>query len=731
MKKLILLLLSGFAGALFGQNPTWEHFYPDKNANSVAARGNDILVCANGDRGFAHFDTLGNITLYDAVNSGLPFNDVSQVAIDPAGNWWFGYSNGVSRYDGVNWTNWETTPLGINFSYSNLSAIKTAPDGRVGVCTGQGALVFDGGNWTLLTNTNSGLPSNLVRDMAFGPGGEIYFATSMGLAVLDGTTWTVFNTTTTGITGFGDCKSVALTSSGTVWVTIGSNRFARFDNGAWTALLPSNIGLTGAGVSGKVITDAQDRVWMSFSKSISVLNDTTWTHYTDSAVGCTLQPALIGFRMAVDGAGQLWTTACGGLKFDGQNWEPQNLANSALPFTTYVITQDTAGDMWFAGMGAENYRIIARKQDDNWDAFNPFELGTNDTITEIFAAHGDTRGNVWFGMITGEVLRYDGANWHLIDTIVKKYPNIADIWTIHSGPGGDVWFACLLNGSPSGSLARYQDGAWTFFEAPNIPLPANRFIKSMAFDAGGRGWFLSSDGGTLLQYDGGNWSLVDLSANGLPATAFNRRVAAAPDGALWLASDAGLARLEGNNWTTLTTANPGPPSDNITHVAFDRAGGMYIGFEPVGTSANVAVFRGGEWSLLVPTGIEPGFFNEPFDVFVDRNNRLWFNGFQEPSVFVYDPMLVETLEPEAPDGQITVFPNPVSDMLRLHLPGWTAQRAPLHITDARGRSLYRSSIEISAETATFRVPAEWPAGIYFLETADGQGRRLKGRFVKL
>lgn len=731
MKKLILLLMAGFAGALQGQNPSWQHFYPDKTANSIAARGNDILVCAQGDRGFAHFDTLGNITLYDVVNSDLPFNDVSQVAIDPDGNWWFGYSNGISRFDGANWTNWDDAQLGLTFSYTNLSAIKTAPDGRVAVCTGQGALLFDNGNWSLLTTTNSGLPSNVVRDMAFGPGGDMYFATSMGLAVLSGATWTVFNTTSTGLTGFNDCKSVALTSAGVVWATIGSNRFARFENGAWTSLLPSNIGLSGAGLSGKVITDEQDRVWMSFSKSISVLNDTSWTHYSDSAVGCTLQPALVGFRMAVDGAGQLWTTACGLLQFDGQNWMEQNLGNSTLTRNTYVITQDTAGDMWFGGMNAGNYRIIARKQGDNWQAFNPFELGTSDTITEIFAAHGDTRGNVWFGMITGEVLRYDGANWQMIDTIVKKYPNIADIWTIHSGPGGDVWFACVLNGSPAACLARYQGGTWTFFAAPDIPLPTNRFIKSMAFDADGTGWFLSNGGEVLLQYDGSLWTVVDLSANGLPASAFNREIATAPDGALWLATDAGLARLAGGVWTTLTTANSGLPSDDIYHVAFDRAGGMYVGFDPNGASANVAVFRGGEWSLLLPSGLEPGLNAEPFDVFVDRDNRLWFNVFLESSVFMYDPMLVGTDDAPRAIEVLQVFPNPVSETVTVTIPEQVNQALHLRITDASGRLLAEKSLMPQAGLLTFSVPAAWPAGMCYVEIATAQGDRWRGRFLKL
>ncbi len=727
------ILLALVATSLSGQNPSWQQFYPNTDAYGLAARGNTILAAT--DFGLARFDTLGNATYYDPVNSGLPFRQIKKVAIDHEGDWWITHPGGVAQYDGSNWTNWDTTQMGLSFWSSNATVLETSSDGRVGVGTSsRGGAVFENNTWTSLTTTNSGLPANAVRDIAFGADGKSYFATSAGLAVLDGAVWTVYNTANTGITGFSDCKSVALTSAGIVWVTIGSNKFAKLEAGVWTEYTATGIGLTAAGFLGDLIVDAQDRIWVNYSKSISVLEAGNWTHYLESAIGCTMlllptnkiQPVL-------DGAGHywFWSPFCGLTRFDGQTGEKRNTGNTPeLPGQVYAIAQDSAGNMWFGGYYAENDEVIARKDGDNWQTFSPIDLGVVGPSPEVFTAEGDVLGNVWFGMIGGEILRFDGATWNVLNDVKLAYPQIGDYWTINSDSEGTVWFAGVMNGTIRSNLIRYKAGVWTYYPGDILGLPSDRFIISIAFGPNNTSWFLSN-GGQLLKFDGASWETIDIMNAGLPFT-FARRMAVAPDGAVWLATDGGLARYDGTAWTSYTTANSDLPSDDVTRIVFDQAGGMYIGFDIVGSSASVAVLRGGVWSLIVPPGYDSGLSDEPFELFVDRDNRLWFNGFQgSPPVFVYDPMLVHTSEVFSADKQLTIFPNPGTDVLYIEVSDWENRPVQIAVRNAQGKLLYQQTKTLEDNIVMLQLSADWPAGIYYLEAVNEKGERQTGRFVRV
>ncbi|MBK8427736.1 MAG: hypothetical protein IPL27_17990 [Lewinellaceae bacterium] len=147
-------------------------------------------------------------------------------------------------------------------------------------------------------------------------------------------------------------------------------------------------------------------------------------------------------------------------------------------------------------------------------------------------------------------------------------------------------------------------------------------------------------------------------------------LAEAPDGAIWACTESGLARFDGQNWTTLNTGNSGLPSNKTRRIAFDKAGGMYVTYWPTvqgATGATVAELRSGVWTELMPPGWE-NTVNEAADAFiVDSQNRLWFAEFTGPGVYRYDPMLVHTENPAAEPAQFSVFPNPATEQVTLNI----------------------------------------------------------------
>jgi ligand-binding sensor domain-containing protein len=66
--------------------------------------------------GLAKFDGI-NWTVYNTSNSGLPDNYVYAIAIDGQGNKWIGtLGGGLAKFDGVNWTVYNTSNSGLPYN---------------------------------------------------------------------------------------------------------------------------------------------------------------------------------------------------------------------------------------------------------------------------------------------------------------------------------------------------------------------------------------------------------------------------------------------------------------------------------------------------------------------------------------------------------------------------------------------------------------------------------------
>jgi len=340
---------------------------------------------------------------------------------------------------------------------------------------------------------------------------------------------------------------------------------------------------------------------------------------------------------------------------------------------------------------------------------------------------------MWFGLDNSEILRYANGDWTLFDTCAAHFPDHF-VLNAATAPNGDQWFSIAppVSSPLSHGLARYSaDGQWQFFSDTNAPLFPGLYIRKILIETDGTVWFATTFNG-ILRYNGAVWETLTVSNSGLPSNEVFY-LALAPDGAIWAATSSGLARYDGQNWTTLNSANSGLPSDLTTIVAFDKAGGMYVGYAPTtpGTpGARVTVLRGGTWTELIPPGWK-NFPNDDPDAFiVDSQNRLWFAEFYDPGVYRYDPMLVSTNEPDSSPARIFATPNPTAGLLTLQLETALASEASLNILNSLGQSVYTT---IVPQTAGTTVPVDLralPAGVYSLLLLQKGGADATVRVVK-
>lgn len=733
MRLFITLFILCLSRALGAQNDTWTYLAPPPDLTCLAARGNNILAGTLG-AGIVRFDTMGNRTVLNTDNSALPSDTITYLVIDAAENWWMIQANGISRFDGVNVQTWTPEQMGLSV-FTLIREMRAAPDSSMYAVTDDGVAIFKDGAWSVLNTSNSGLPTNNVWDVAFGPDGKRYFATNgSGIVVQDGANWTSYTSANTGVSLLNNVYAVAITTDGVLWAVGGTApnaaiRLAKLEAGTWTGFTPLNIGMTQPAIFRKLTAGSAGQLYLKNSSTVSILQQGTWAHYYAQDIGCNIDPFTPSAPVE-DGAGRIWVqTSCQLARFDGQTWQGLSLGLPGPSYGTLFdgIAEGADGSIWIGTY--EGGYITRLKNDDSWEQYYPTNYGTmNSRVTSVQAAPD---GQMWFGFEDGEILRYADGNWTLFDTCAVHFP---DHFVVNAAtaPNGDQWFSFWLTSSPPLSgLARYSaNGHWQFFSAANAPLSTD-YIRKIIFEADGTAWFATTYGG-ILRYDGTAWDSITVSNSSLPSdTVFYLDLA--PDGAIWACTDAGLARYDGQNWTVLNSSNSDLPSDVTTRIAFDNAGGMYVGYPRPGLLPTVAVLRGGTWTELMPPMLLAGqnfSYIEPDAFIVDSQNRLWFAEFYNPGVFRYDPMLVNTDDVFSSEKQIHIFPNPASDVIYLEISDWENQPIQLRVTDAFGRLMFQRNSTSNAGALTLELPTDWPAGIYYLEALNEKGERQTGRFVR-
>jgi hypothetical protein len=198
----------------------------------------------------------------------------------------------------------------------------------------------------------------------------------------------------------------------------------------------------------------------------------------------------------------------------------------------------------------------------------------------------------------------------------------------------------------------------------------------------------------------------------------------APDGAVWACTSEGLARFDGQNWTTLNSSNSGLPSDVTTRVAFDKAGGMYVAYPSSVMVPSVAELRGGVWAVLQPLQPPVGQnFNylEPDAFIVDSKNRLWFSEFYNAGVFRYDPMLVGAKESAAKPALFSVAPNPTTGRISIQMQTLQEGDAQIQICNSLGQPIYYRTIPESTGAPVEVDLSRQPAGVYWVNVSQGGG----------
>jgi ligand-binding sensor domain-containing protein len=299
------------------------------------------------------FDTgKGGLPHYTAftTDDGLPMNWVRCAAVDKRGHIWFGtFGQGISKYDGKNFTNFS----GANYVIETIiNSILEDKAGNIWIGTqGRGVSRYDGLKFTSYWREFGS--SARIKNMAEGDSGKIWINTEAGIKYYDPGSDSIFSLHLTQPELSGNSFiCLKADKAGNIW--LGSSKGAICCNpekNQITEILTEANGLASDYIY-CIHEDKAGKLWFGTNKGISCYDALTKVkpkNYTtkDGLISNVVR------NIVEDSKGKLWCGTAGGAvscfeKID----DNERFTSFYLPFTSYnlltanLLTIDSSDKLW-------------------------------------------------------------------------------------------------------------------------------------------------------------------------------------------------------------------------------------------------------------------------------------------------------------------------------------------------------------------------------------------------
>ncbi|PCJ60255.1 MAG: hypothetical protein COA79_08775 [Planctomycetota bacterium] len=554
-------------------------------------------VNANGERYSAEVSAEPfsvpsfKLKVWDSITTGntsltLTNNNVNEVCQDNAGNYWFATSDGVSKFDGTNWTNY-TTKNGL--AHNDVYSVYHDGSGSLWFSTKGGVSKFDGVTWTTYSSTSSGLDSNYVNTIAADSSGALWICTNgVGISKFDGINWINYRTSDGLANNY--VRSIYLDNTGDLWLGTRGG-VSKYSSGSWTTYTTSD-GLVDDWIN-SISSDNTGALWFGTNGGVSKFDGTTWTNFTtsDGLVDDTVNSISLN-----DSGNLIFGTDAGVSKYDGTTWTTYTTTDGLANDEVNTVYLDNSGDLMFGtnGGGASKF------DGTNWTTFT---TSGGLVFNIVSAIYSDDNDNMWFGTYAG-LSKYDGTNWTTFTTNDGLGNN--DIQCLHKDINGFIWA-----GTNGGGLSKYDGSAWSTFTTSDGL--ASNSVRSISSNSRGVLWVGTGYG--VSKFNGSAWTTYRTS-DGLIYNS-TKSVFVNNDNEVWIGTFNGVSKYNGVEWSSYTTSN-GLGNNNVYSICSDYNGSIW--FSTFG--GGLSKYDGSSWvTYKTVNGLAHNFVSSSY---LDTFGIPWF-----------------------------------------------------------------------------------------------------------
>ena len=524
-------------------------------------------------------------------DNGLPDSSVTAIAQTPDGYLWIGTYNGLARFDGVQFANFD--PLNTpELKHARIDGLFVDAQGTLWINTHDGSMTA----WRNGIFTHEWQGGQVAA--VFLRSNQIFFALLHGQLVCR----------TGNLDEHAEWQSIRL--AGTTF----GNLFRQDGAGAlWYATrdgaLERIIGTNSESLSSKnylkgervncLTTDGSGRIWVGTEKRILLWQS---DHFEDQTP-TNGEPVVNTGVISCTASNGCWIVADGKVRkcvarrwvAEADSWQDLSQANPAF----LGAYEDRDGGVWFRHFGRG---LFHAKPDGSTQRISSSDGLPDNRVSCWFQDH---EGNVWVGVDRGGLVRLREKRFHLIGT-AEGLP-IPAVSTVCEDGDGNVWI-----GTFGGGLNRWRDGALARFDLSEGAYKGNFF--SACPDTQGRVW-LSAGREDLFVFEKEKFSQPSQLVHGIKVVLVDHH------GQVWIGRQNGLTCLTNGMVNNFGPRN-GFERKDVHALAEDGKGNIWIG-----TGDGVLYeFSGGKFT---PYRMNDSLENQAiWSLLPDADGTLWVGTFR-------------------------------------------------------------------------------------------------------
>ncbi len=502
----------------------------------------DVINCVMEDRlgnlwlgtqtnGISRFDGK-NFTNYSRAN-GIIDNDVLCMIEDLNGNIWFGTSAGASRFDGQKFTNY----LWDDVQANSINCLASDKSGNIWLGSSAGVIRYDGENFHQYS-TQEGLSGNSVYSIYVDASGRIWFGTmDGGVTRYDGTSFIHF-TQECGLIS-DRVLSIHGDKDGSLWFGTAGAGAVKFD-GQQFYVYTTDEGLIDNTI-GWIETDHSGSIWFGTPKGACSFSNNQFSHF-DEQWGMSSQ---FVYGILADRSNNIWVaTAGGGLcRISGMQFRHYDKADGLCNASIQSIQINADSTMW---LGSEDGLILFNDR----SFLNYSSMANSSFRMMIHDLFRDDKGFYWIAVDKANIIQLTDMGFR--KTMVSDQLASLNISCVGADEKTNVWLGTFDDGVIKFDGEHYQQ-----FKTEN-GLSHNR-VKCSLEDSKGNIWF-GTEGGGVTMYDGNDFFQFTEKEG---VSDFVYCMLEDSEKNIWMGTRGnGLLRYDGKSFTHFTTLE-GLSNDNV------------------------------------------------------------------------------------------------------------------------------------------------------------------------